>query len=578
MPETNGHDAPRVGFYVCHCGTNIAGTVDVEAVARFAATLPGVVVSRDYKYMCSDPGQELIQQDIKEHKLNRDRRRILLTVAPRAHFPHRPGRGGLNPFSSRWSTSASMSRWVAPTGKAATAKARDLVAPRSGASATTARSRRSTSDPSATSWSSAAGLPGYTPRSRWPTRGRRSPRRTGAHDRRAHGAVRQNVPDARLRGMHPHAEDVRGEEPPEHQALDLFGSRRGRGFRRKLQGEGSTQAPLRQRGALRRLHGVRRRLRLQGGQVDDEFNAGLSKRKPVYIPFPQATPHVVLIDPTPASSSRRASVQEDVRRDVRAQGDRLQAKGRDQGDQRGHDHPRHRVQDFDAEAVPVLWLRQVSRTSTRRSKSSASSMPPARRAETSSFATAPSPRRVGIIHCVGSRDSVTNRWCSRVCCMYSLKLAHLSRSTTGRRGVQLLHRYPGGRQRLRGVLRQVHEEGVHFVRGASPKSPTGRHVPREEGKLVIRVEDTLDRRVRRIPVDMVVLAVGMEPQADSQDVRRMFNISCSTEGFFLERHPKLAPVNTFTDGIFIAGACQGPKDIPDSRRPGRRRGGGGALR
>jgi heterodisulfide reductase subunit A len=88
--------------------------------------------------------------------------------------------------------------------------------------------------------------------------------------------------------------------------------------------------------------------------------------------------------------------------------------------------------------------------------------------------------------------------------------------------------------------------------------------PEKPGKLVIRVEDTLIGVVRRVPVDMVVLAVGMEPQSDAQDVRRMFNISCSTDGFFLERHPKLAPVDTFTDGIFIAGACQGPKDIPDS--------------
>ena len=70
--------------------------------------------------------------------------------------------------------------------------------------------------------------------------------------------------------------------------------------------------------------------------------------------------------------------------------------------------------------------------------------------------------------------------------------------------------------------------------------------------------------MRRIPVDMVVLSVGIEPQADAQDVRRLFNITCASEGFFLERHPKLAPVNTFTDGIFLAGCCQGPKDIPDT--------------
>jgi heterodisulfide reductase subunit A len=81
---------------------------------------------------------------------------------------------------------------------------------------------------------------------------------------------------------------------------------------------------------------------------------------------------------------------------------------------------------------------------------------------------------------------------------------------------------------------------------------------------MIRVEDTMIGMVRRIPVDMVVLSVGLTPGKDAQDIRKTFNISCSTEGFFLERHPKLAPVETFTDGVFIAGCCQGPRDIPDS--------------
>ncbi|HZP89374.1 MAG TPA: 4Fe-4S binding protein, partial [Actinomycetota bacterium] len=88
--------------------------------------------------------------------------------------------------------------------------------------------------------------------------------------------------------------------------------------------------------------------------------------------------------------------------------------------------------------------------------------------------------------------------------------------------------------------------------------------PEEEGHLVIRAEDTLIGAVRRIPVDMVILAVGIEPQPDAQEVRRLFNVSCGSEGFFTERHPKLAPVSTFTDGVFLAGACQGPKDIPES--------------
>jgi heterodisulfide reductase subunit A len=81
---------------------------------------------------------------------------------------------------------------------------------------------------------------------------------------------------------------------------------------------------------------------------------------------------------------------------------------------------------------------------------------------------------------------------------------------------------------------------------------------------VLTAEDTLLGRVRKIPVDMVILATGLEPQADAEDVRRTFNITCSTGGFFAERHPKLAPVSTLTDGVYLAGACQGPRDIPDT--------------
>jgi heterodisulfide reductase subunit A len=108
------------------------------------------------------------------------------------------------------------------------------------------------------------------------------------------------------------------------------------------------------------------------------------------------------------------------------------------------------------------------------------------------------------------------------------------------------------------------EENVHFIRGRVAEINDWAVEKAEEGKLVIRVEDTLIGVVRRIPVDMVVLSVGLEAQPDAGDVRRKFNISCSHDGWFLERHPKLAPVSTFTDGIFLAGACQGPKDIPDT--------------
>lgn len=174
------------------------------------------------------------------------------------------------------------------------------------------------------------------------------------------------------------------------------------------------------------------------------------------------------------------------------------------------------------------------------------------------------PESVGVIHCVGSRDKNYNDYCSRVCCMYSLKLAHLLKERTGAEvyNFYIDVRTPG--KSYEKFYRKLLEEGVHFVRGKVGEVTDWAVAPAEEDKLVVRVEDTLVGTMRRIPVDMVVLSTALEPQKDAQEVRRMLNLSCSSEGFFLERHPKLAPVSTFTDGIFIAGACQNPIDIPDT--------------
>ncbi len=108
------------------------------------------------------------------------------------------------------------------------------------------------------------------------------------------------------------------------------------------------------------------------------------------------------------------------------------------------------------------------------------------------------------------------------------------------------------------------KEGPHFIRGRVSEITPLALTEKEEGKLIIRVEDTLLGAVRRIPVDMAILAVGLEPGLNHNRLAKTFNISCSQDTFFLERHPKLAPVATFSDGIFLAGTCQGPKDIPDT--------------
>lgn len=173
------------------------------------------------------------------------------------------------------------------------------------------------------------------------------------------------------------------------------------------------------------------------------------------------------------------------------------------------------------------------------------------------------PKQVGIIHCVGSRDERHNKYCSRVCCMYALKFAHLIKEKTG---AEVYNFYIDMRCFGKGYEEFYHrllEEGVRFIRGRAASVTDFPLNEKEVGKLVIRVEDTLVGQVRRIPVDMVVLATGLSPADDAAQLARTFHISCGN-GFFMERHPKLAPVSTATDGIFIAGACQGPKDIPDT--------------
>jgi len=174
------------------------------------------------------------------------------------------------------------------------------------------------------------------------------------------------------------------------------------------------------------------------------------------------------------------------------------------------------------------------------------------------------PKAVGIVHCVGSRDEKYNEYCSRVCCMYSLKFAHLLKEKTS---ADIYDFYIDMRCFGKGYEEFYHrllEEGTRFIRGRVSEVTDMALTEQEEGKLIIRVEDTLIGAVRRIPVDMVILAVGLEPGLDQNAIAKIFNISCSQDTFFLERHPKLAPVSTFSDGIFLAGTCQSPKDIPDT--------------
>jgi heterodisulfide reductase subunit A len=175
------------------------------------------------------------------------------------------------------------------------------------------------------------------------------------------------------------------------------------------------------------------------------------------------------------------------------------------------------------------------------------------------------PKTVGIIHCVGSRDEKYHEYCSQVCCMYSMKLSHLIREHVP--GAQVTEFYIDLRcvgKAFEEFYNRVLDEGTTFVRGRPAEVTNIAESPEEEGKLIIIGEDTLVGRQRRVPVDMVVLSTALEPRKDAEDVARMFSVSRSADGFFLEKHPKLDPVATMNDGIFVVGCCQSPKDIPNT--------------
>ncbi len=557
--------AIRIGFYVCHCGHNIGAVVDCAAVAHYVGTLPGVVLSRDYKYMCSDPGQELIQSDIREHRLNRV---VVASCSPLLHehtFRTAVERGGLNPFYFQMVNIREHNSWVHNDRELATvkAKAQARAAVERVRYHDSLRTTRVPIQPDVLVVG--GGISGIHAALTLGNAGKKVflvEREPSIGGHMAQFDKTFPTLDCAACILTPKMSAVRA-----HENITLWTYSEVA----KVEGYvGNYTVTIRRRpryviedlcvGCLECVG----KCIYKEAKFPDDFNVGLSRRKPIYIPFPQAVPQVVLIDPErclqvktgkckktclEACADRKAidfSQQEElvqikVGTIILATGFKL----------------------FDAKRIPqygyglypnVVTSLELERLVTSSGPTSGEII----------LRDGSKPRTAGFILCVGSRDTRTNRWCSRTCCMHSMKLAQLFKEHT-QADVTIFYmdiRAPG--KGCEEFYDKSLREGIRFVRGRVAEVTDWALAPEEEGKLVIRVEDTLAGFVRRIPVDMIVLAVGMEPQADSQAMRRLFNLSCSTEGWFLEKHPKLAPVSTFTDGIFIAGCCQGPKDIPDS--------------
>ena len=561
-PKNKSSDNGGVGVYVCHCGTNIAGTIDVKRVAEFAQRLPGVSLAREYKYMCSDPGQELIKQDIKEHGLTRI---VVAACSPTLHemtFRGATEDAGLNPYYFQMVNIREQDAWVHEDKEAATVKAMDLVR---------AAVRR---------------VHFHKPLERRKVAIDANVLVVGGGIAGIHAALTlaNSGKNVYLVEREPTIGGHMAQFDKTFPTLDCAACILTPKMTSVRAHPNITMWTLSEVSAVEGYVGnfdvtVRRKARyidedLCVGCMDcvdacvfkepkfaSEFDEGLSKRKPVYMPFPQAVPQIVVIDPETCIEFKSGKCKKTC---VEACGDRhainLKMEDKFEKIKVGAIVLATGFQIFDAKRLPYYGYGTYPNVYT------------ALEVERLVNASGPTggdvilrngkkPQTVGIVHCIGSRDENTNRYCSRVCCMYSLKLAHLLKEKTGAEvyNFYIDMRTPG--KGFEEFYNRVAEEGVHMIRGkVADVFPEGNGSDR----VVLQVEDTLINKIRRVPVDMVVLAVGLEAQADASDVRRMFNITCSSEGFFLERHPKLAPVNTFSDGIYLAGCCQAPRDIPDT--------------
>ena len=552
----------RIGIYICHCGTNIAGTIDVQALASYCGSLPGVALAREYKYMCSDPGQQLIRQDIRDHKLDRI---VVAACSPHLHektFRQAVAEAGLNPYYFHMVNLREHDSWVHVDRLAATEKAMDLVraAVRRVKWHVPLERRQVPIHPAVLVVG--GGIAGIDAALTMASAGKRVylvEREPTIGGHMAQFDKTFPTLDCAACILTPKMTAVKN-----HKNITLWT------YSEVTHVEGyvgNYEVKVRRKpryvienlcvGCMECIQACV----FKQGKTSDAFNLGLSKRKPIYIPFPQAVPPVVVIDPEACIEFKSGKCKKTCV-EVCAERNAIDFKQQEEIEtiRVGAIILATGFEVFDVTRIPYYGygLYPNVYTSLEIERLVNASGPTAGELV---LRDGRKPQTVGIAHCIGSRDEHTNRYCSRVCCMYSLKLAHLIKERTGAEvyNFYIDVRAPG--KAFEEFYNHVAEEGVNFIRGkladVYPEENGG-------GRLVLQAEDTLLGMIRKIPVDMLVLSAGLEPRADSNEVRRLFNIGCSGDGFFLERHPKLAPVSTFADGIYIAGCCQGPKDIPDT--------------
>lgn len=558
----------NIGVFICHCGENIGRTVDCAEVARQCASIPGVAVSVDYKYMCSDPGQTLVMNAIREQGLHGV---VIGSCSPHMHettFRRACANAGLNPFMCEMANLREHCSWIHEDKAAATSKAVDLVR-----MAVEKVRRNQPLHPIRVPVTKRAlviggGISGIQAALDIAGAGykvllvEKEPS-IGGHMSQLSETFptldcSQCILTPRMVEVYQHPNITLLTYSEVEKVEGFIGNftvtvrKKARSIREDLCtgcGDCVQKCPVKKR-AL------------------STFEEGLAHRPAVYVPFPQAVPNIPVIDREVCTYYKNGKCQmcvrtcgrgaidfeqedsfitETVGAIVVATGYKLYSIGKTESDAIHQGYGEYGYGSY-PDVIDGLQFERLA----------SASGPTAGEIRRPSDGAVP--KRIVFIQCVGSRDpSKGFSYCSKICCMYTAKHAMLYKHKVhdGEAFVFYMDIRAGGKMYEEFVRRAIEEDHVRYVRGRVSR------LYRENGNYIVCGEDTLSGLPVTIEADMVVLATAMIPQKEAGSLAQTLGIPYDSHGFFVEVHPKLRPVESSSGGIYLAGACHAPRDIPD---------------
>lgn len=547
----------KIGVFICHCGINIAKTVDVEALTEEMKKYPGVVHAENYTYMCSDPGQNLVINAIKEKGLDAV---VVAACSPTLHentFRNTSERGGLNRYVCEMANIREHCSWVHDDKEVATRKAAHIIK-----SIVEKVRYDEPLEPIHVEVTKRAlviggGIAGIQAALDIANAGvetilvEKSPSVGG---RMAQLSETFPTLDCSQCILTPKMVEV-----SQHKNIKLMAYSEVEEISGSV---GNFKAKIKKKASYIdhvKCTGCGICYEKCPIKVDSEFEEGLGKRKAIYTPFPQAVPNIPIIDaahctyflkpgkckvcqivcPTKAVDFEQKDelIEEDVGAIVVATGFDL--------------YSPDKLKEYGYGSIPdVITSLQFERLLSASGPTTG---------DVKRISDGKVPKRVVFIQCAGSRDKENHlEYCSKICCMYTAKhaLLYKHRVHDGEPIIFYIDVRTAGKG-YEEFYNRVTDEGTIYIRGKVSK------VYQDNGRIIVLGADTLSGKQVEVEADMVVLALGMVPKQGSEDLVRRLKIQCDANEFLTEAHPKLRPVESQTAGIYLAGAAQGPKDIPE---------------